>query len=599
MPSYILNQPKDVIERAVSGAHFYFDDAWGFTGDTILIGSAYFDAAQILDASIQNNASITGDLNVYGDVFSYFNNNLARINVTGGAFVESFTGTTNFNKLIATGDYSEISHIRGGLKISGDLAVAGGISNTGNQSLLGNFYLLGDQFQTGENHLLGDYYQTGTSRISGALYVNGIQITGGAVGGGSSVDLTGDIFSVFSQKGQLLIGSGNGTGSLLSTGTSQSGYSLFINPTSPLGLEWRLPTTSVGNGLTFFKENYGRYATSPSVENATILSTDSGTNTSIVITPKGEGGFKIGTTGQLSPIGNRAVDLQMFSDSGDATAMGDFSVIGGGRDNLVHAFCGFAVGYQNKIQGASAYSFAGGESNYITESRDSVILGGGNEIRLGDYSVLMGNSNTATASYSKIFGPSNTCGSIHGSIVGSTNAISSGLGRNSIFGNSCSITAETYNTALGRDSKATRYGEIAFAAGTFSSDGQSQGSILQSRGTTTNGTQTEIFLDGASKRITLASNSTHAFEIYVSARLTSGSANESAGYILTGLIKNDAGTVSLVGSLNKTVLGENDASWDVTAEADNTNDALVIKVTGASSKTIRWSAGTRLQEVHA
>ena len=60
---------------------------------------------------------------------------------------------------------------------------------------------------------------------------------------------------------------------------------------------------------------------------------------------------------------------------------------------------------------------------------------------------------------------------------------------------------------------------------------------------------------------------------------------------------NNGGTTALGGSITKTVLGESVASWDATIEADNTNDALVIKVTGTSSNNIRWVATTHTSEV--
>jgi hypothetical protein len=46
----------------------------------------------------------------------------------------------------------------------------------------------------------------------------------------------------------------------------------------------------------------------------------------------------------------------------------------------------------------------------------------------------------------------------------------------------------------------------------------------------------------------------------------------------------------------RAVLGEDDSAWDATVEADNTNDALVIKVTGSASATIRWVATVRTTE---
>jgi len=104
-------------------------------------------------------------------------------------------------------------------------------------------------------------------------------------------------------------------------------------------------------------------------------------------------------------------------------------------------------------------------------------------------------------------------------------------------------------------------------------------------GTTSNNTQTEIFVGGVlNSRMVLASNTTWMFSAMVAAR----SATESAGYKIEGVIKNDGGTTSLVGTAVKTVFAEEDATWDITVEADDTNDALVFKVTGDSADSVIW-----------
>lgn len=556
MPDYGLNLSAAEVERAISGAHFFLVDSWGYTGKVNLQGDAYLNSANILNLGVENDLSVTGDSTVYGDLISFNNGNIANLNVTGNSFINNFTGQTNFNRVLATGSYSEISQIRGGLKISGNLNVNGNVSNTGLNYTFGNNFLLGNFYQTGENHLLGDSYQTGTARISGELYVNGIQITGGAVGGGGgSVNLTGDLFSAFTQKGQLIVGSGNGTGSFLGTGSNQSGYALVIDPSKPLGLEWREQQNSE---LQFFSENYGAYSTPtgffPPNGFASVFSLTSASanaNTSIVMTPKGEGGFKLGSTGQQSLLGDRAVDLQMFSDSGHATAMGDYSTIGGGLGNLVHSLGAFAVGGYNRIHSNSNYSFAGGRLNEISNSQESVALGSNNEIYESPKGISIGHENLNNA--------------------------------------------ESYNLTLGHSARASRYGEIAIAGGSFAAIGDSQKSILQVKRITSNNTQSELFLDGSSKRAIIKTNSTCTFSIEIVGRRISNT--ESAAYLITGLIKNDAGTVSLVSSINKTVLGEDDATWDATAEADNTNKSLAIKVTGATDKTIRWGATVELREV--
>ena len=71
----------------------------------------------------------------------------------------------------------------------------------------------------------------------------------------------------------------------------------------------------------------------------------------------------------------------------------------------------------------------------------------------------------------------------------------------------------------------------------------------------------------------------------------------SAGYQVAGVIRNIGGATSFVGTPIKTVLGENVAGWDVQVEADDTVDALVVKVQGSSGTTVRWVASVRTVEV--
>tara|TARA_R110000803_G_scaffold48697_1_gene101226 strand:+ start:1016 stop:1465 length:450 start_codon:yes stop_codon:yes gene_type:complete len=125
--------------------------------------------------------------------------------------------------------------------------------------------------------------------------------------------------------------------------------------------------------------------------------------------------------------------------------------------------------------------------------------------------------------------------------------------------------------------------QAADAATARAAIGAAPDSILS--GTTLNNTQTELFVDGVTNsRATIATNTTWMFSAMVAAR----SATESAGYKLEGVIKNDAGTTSLVGVAVKTVFAEEDAAWDITVEADDTNDALVFKVTGDSADSVSW-----------
>jgi hypothetical protein len=146
----------------------------------------------------------------------------------------------------------------------------------------------------------------------------------------------------------------------------------------------------------------------------------------------------------------------------------------------------------------------------------------------------------------------------------------------------------------GEDAQASHYGEFAFASGAFSVGGDAQTSLYVLRRQTTNANTTELMLDNSSSRITIASGRTVSFDVLVVARSTTGL---SAGYHMYGVIENVSGTTALVGTLTKITLGEDAPAWDANAEADNTNDALVIKVSGAASTTIRWVATVRTAEV--
>jgi hypothetical protein len=105
----------------------------------------------------------------------------------------------------------------------------------------------------------------------------------------------------------------------------------------------------------------------------------------------------------------------------------------------------------------------------------------------------------------------------------------------------------------------------------------------------------ELFLDGLSQRLTIANGRALTFEILVVGRTASG---ESAGYRIFGIINNSGGTTSMVGA-GGTILGETPGAipWDAVAAADDANDALVIRVTGAAAAAIQWVGLVRTVEV--
>ena len=108
-------------------------------------------------------------------------------------------------------------------------------------------------------------------------------------------------------------------------------------------------------------------------------------------------------------------------------------------------------------------------------------------------------------------------------------------------------------------------------------------------GTTNNNTPTTLFLDNSSARLTIPSGKILSAIVNVTGIKNGGSA--AAHYVRKVAIKNISGTTSLVGTVS--TIGtdvEDNAGYDVTITADDTNDALQIDVTGDSGDGMRWVA---------
>ncbi len=252
----------------------------------------------------------------------------------------------------------------------------------------------------------------------------------------------------------------------------------------------------------------------------------------------------------------------------------DFAFIGGGAANTITGgggSSGMIAGESNSISKTDSF-IGGGTNNAISGANVTAILGGQNNTisssREGN-AIIGGDINTISGTGS-------------GVILGGENCT---IGTGALFANACGVYA-----------KADKYGQNVQGGVGSISLGTCQTSVLVSNNTTSNNTQTELYLDGASKRLSIASDTTWTFDILIVARRTDAD-NESAAYRIVGCIDNNAGTTALVGSVTVTTIAEDSAAWDVTAAADNTHDALIIQVTGESGKTIGWVARTTLVEV--
>lgn len=120
---------------------------------------------------------------------------------------------------------------------------------------------------------------------------------------------------------------------------------------------------------------------------------------------------------------------------------------------------------------------------------------------------------------------------------------------------------------------------------------------------TTNATPSEMWVNGVSgSRLIIPANESWLFNINLIARAEE-SISEVVGIKFSGIIdRPNAGATNLVGGLAKDILGvsaslQTPTLTDAAVQADITNNALQILVTGQAGKTMQWNATVKLTKV--
>ena len=274
-----------------------------------------------------------------------------------------------------------------------------------------------------------------------------------------------------------------------------------------------------------------------------------------------------------------------ISGGNQGHADGESSAVGGGQQNWATGnLSAVAGGAQNTASGIG--SFIGSGFQNAASSLYSTVAGGTNNTAgAGNYATVGGGFyNDATGAYSAVGG-------------GDTNVAS--VPRATVGGGSDNVASGLYATVPGgKQAHASHYGEMAYSSGSFSTvtSGMAQTSVYVPFRVTTNTTQSDLYLGGASQRITVGVGRAMTFDILVVAR-DIGNGN-SGGWTARGVIKNVIGTVSFVGIPSVTALAKDvgAAAWTFTVQADTT-DSLRLLVQGAAGRAIRWVAYVRTVEV--
>lgn len=420
----------------------------------------------------------------------------------------------------------------------------------------------GPQGPQGEKGDKGDTGDTGSTGETGAT---------GPAGPAASLVVTtkGDLLGYSTVPARVAVGT---DGQVPAADSSQA---LGINYTTIA------PNSATDNAIARFDGATGKPVP---VQSSKLLVTDNGALQS--------------TPGGGNARGIDAIDLQVIRSDPSMVASGQYAVISGGGDNKASGIAStVAGGLTNAATGSGSGVSAG--SNNTASNTNAAVAGGTANLSSGSASFIGGGStNQATGSAASVLAG-------QGNVASGQNSSVGGGANNSAAGSSSVVSGGNLNTATGGASAviggtqavANKIGQVSHSSGAFAAAGDAQHSFLLARNNTANATPVSLFLEGATIRIVVPINTAWAFRGQVLGRTSAGVCGF---YDISGGIKNNAGTTSLIGSVTVgTVVA--DGGWPVgaavTITADVANNALDIAVTGAAATLIRWMATLDITEV--
>jgi hypothetical protein len=212
------------------------------------------------------------------------------------------------------------------------------------------------------------------------------------------------------------------------------------------------------------------------------------------------------------------------------------------------------------------------------------------------YSNAIAYSGNAAAAYTNAVAYANSTflplagGTLNGTLTFGNSTVNTVINSTSVV-----VTKVVANSSAGSDGQIlTSNGAGVYWANAASTSKYSNQYLLT--GTTTNATETEIFIDGGATRIPVAVNKTVYYTIDCVCRRTDSTGDHGA-FFLKGVATNASGTTTDVGSIYEVIVTRSDANFAIDARANNASDSVNIFVTGATGKTVSWSCVVTTMEV--
>lgn len=274
----------------------------------------------------------------------------------------------------------------------------------------------------------------------------------------------------------------------------------------------------------------------------------------LVLLPGSNRGILSSNTGDTR--GEYTTDLQRVRTANTQVAKGNYSTIAGGNDNTASGLnAAIGGGYSNDASGVY-----------------STISGGHNNTANGSYStVLGGNSNVASGAQA------------------------------SIIGGYTSTASGDYSTAFGKYAYATMHGEVAQCGGRIGIDGDAQTMTLTAARNDGSGSLVPLYLDAdgtgpGTKQLLVPANSAWALRALVCGLATDGS--KMAAYEWKAGVRRDGtATAAFVGTPTRTIISEDDVTWDTSMTMNTTTNAVEINVKTAAGWYANWCARIEITQV--